>query len=193
MDFIEKQAEYYSKCSKKEWEKALNSNENYFKKLNLQKYIVGPKLSKQGNIIGNAFVTETMLFYSHANEEQQKFYEILSKLNPTRARHYLLTIIDGLSIWKEDVKILNHLNNALKQELYKLEKEHIELRHEEERLKKLAKNLNELIGENFLKEDYKTMHDLVNDLIKKEEYLAMIKEKLNKEIKQLKKDMPFLF
>ncbi|MBN1376845.1 hypothetical protein JW949_00770 [Candidatus Woesearchaeota archaeon] len=181
------------------WEANLHSNKGLFQiRGNSSNKIVGPKMDSSGNIIGDLMAYETAYFYSVADRDQIRFFEILQKENPRAAKEYLLVIAGGLRKWREDIKWLQLALKYLQKKERMLEKEE-RLIKEDEELNSFTQNIPSVLKRHFpqlfLEQN---LHNL--DFIRLLEKIELTLRKDKEEEKQLenylnkkREEMPFLF
>ena len=185
--------------NEKDWNEALADEKNPLFKINRNpKPLTGPRISGPKVMSGDLFFMEETAFYGCATPNQQEFYDLLKKINPIKAKQYLLTIIDALDLWKKDMEIIEETLRALNQESSSINKEIEQLLEKLNYAEKMniPKALKKHIPEHMFDIDITEEHvkgassvltaAIINQLEPKRRYLQDFLE-----IK--KKDMPFLF
>jgi len=130
--------------SESEWKRKLASDEGLFKRIKYHPPYLGPQIKAEENENEKAeLVIEGDLLWmekaalEHATPFQRNFYDELEKADPEWANEYLLTIVNAIEKWKEDIKILENFISMLKEEEHIFEEEEYKVRNVEELRKKL--------------------------------------------------------
>lgn len=197
-----------SNLSKQDWKKRLLSNQGLFHKVirdikTGSINYVGPRIMgsyENMDFGGDMFLTELMVFEEHATKEQKMFFELLLKNRPIRAREYVLTVINAIDTWKKDVKQLNDLYIFLEQENEQIKKEgeivKSLLRFRDFDRARMKKHMNNILRDlGIINKIQEIDFDILNLIkkIKETEKVLEFKNRLGDYLKQLKKNMPFLF
>ncbi len=190
------------KIPKRKWREYLLSNQGLFKRFKEKpeknKHIIGPSLTESGQITGDVLMMESGFFYQHAQEEQKKFADGLSKKYPFHYNEYVLVISNSLLVWQEDVHYLQKVLELVDKE----EDELIEEEKELEKAEKRAEFLNEVpdilkrhLAPVFetLSRDYDNLQALITDIKKAETALEKFEHYLKNYLKDLKEHIPIVF
>lgn len=188
----------YGELQRKEWKRLLNSNKGLFKRVkSAPPSVIGPSLAESGKVVGDMMFMETAFFMRVAGKDQREFYDELERVNQTAAKEYVLTISGSIERWKEDVKWLTVALHYLKKEEDILKKEE-RLAEEETKLQALIK-LPAILKRHFphlfkdINLENLNLDDILNKIKSIENKVSSEEHYLNKYIKKLRHEMPFLF
>mgnify|MGYP001602302754 CR=1 FL=1 len=185
--------------TEQEWKRSLASDQGVFRRIATPlAQFKGPRLRPSGEVMGDFFSTETLAFDKGASIEQREFYVALTRNNALAAMEYLLTMTGAITIWKEDMVLLQHVVDDLENEERALRDEENILIGEGARFKNASRLLEALrrhLPEVFNDSDLDAL-DLGKLIQRIDEVLVRLSPRKNylKEYLRIKRaEMPFLF
>lgn len=172
----------------KTWKELLvTQNAPLFNRIKQKSPIIGPHVTKDGNITGDLLMMELNHFEEYATEEQKQYYEELKKRNKSRAYEYLLNITNSIDIWKQDIQSIWYARALLTTEAdsFKIRLRQLKENLKNEQIKEIPDSLRRHIPEHIF--------DIDEDTIIKTAKLDEKEEALTNYLKKMQKQMPFLF